>query len=205
MSTYVYMRLLESTPARYDRGIRLLSKGVIDRVYRRMAEQVASPGKRILDIGCGTGGVALACAGRGADVIGIDIHPGMLEVARSKPGAEGVEWVELGAMEIEDRYPEAAFDAVVACLLFSELAPTEQTYVLGVVRSRLKPGGALVVADEMRPRSIWRLPRVVLTYVLTQATTRPVEGLSGRMRDAGFTGIEEEQLGDLTIVSGSAA
>jgi len=215
MSSYAYMKLLESAPERYDRGIRMLSRGTIDRVYRRMAEKVASPGKRILDIGCGTGGVALACADRGADVVGIDRNPAMLEIALSKPvpGAGSVEWIELGAMEIEDRFAEEAFDAAVACLVFSELAATEQSYVLRTVHSRLKPGGVLVVADEVLPktgaRRLWarlrRLPLAVLTYVLTQATTRPVEHLPRLMREAGFAEVDEERVerSGISIVGGA--
>jgi ubiquinone/menaquinone biosynthesis C-methylase UbiE len=204
MSGYVYMKVLESAPGRYDRGIRMLSHGAIDLVYGLIAERVADPGKRVLDIGCGTGGVTLACAARGASVVGIDINAGMLEVARSKLEptlAERVELLELGAMEIEDRFPEESFDAVVSCLAFSELSPDEQSYVLTVARSRLKPGGALIVADETLPRTtlgrLWkrvrRLPSVSLTYLLTQTTTRPVDGLVKRIREAGFARLVEER------------
>jgi demethylmenaquinone methyltransferase/2-methoxy-6-polyprenyl-1,4-benzoquinol methylase len=135
------MRLLESSPARYDRGIHVLSRGKIGRVYERVAELVAARGKSVLDVGCGTGAVALACAARGADVVGIDLNPGMLEIARTKgcPPAGSVEWLELSAMEIEDRFPEDAFDAVASCLTFSELSPEEQSYVLKVLHSRMRP------------------------------------------------------------------
>ena len=84
MSSFVWMKVLESAPERYDRGIRMLSCGRIEAAYERIAALVAAPGKRILDIGCGTGGVSLACAARGAAVTGIDIDAGMLEVARRK-------------------------------------------------------------------------------------------------------------------------
>lgn len=203
MSSYVFMRILESTPQRYDRGLEILTAGRIREVYRFVADSVAAPGKRILDIGCGTGGVSIACAERGAAVVGIDVNTGMLEVARSKPlpiGLGGsVEWLDLGAVEIEDRFGEATFDAVVSCLCFSELAPQEQTYVLKVVRSRLKPGGMLVIADEVLPTTAtgrcWyhlrRLPIVLLTYVLTQTSTRAVQHLVERVREAGFAEIEQ--------------
>lgn len=210
MSSYVFMKFLESAPERYDRGIRLLTLGRIGDVYARVARLAASPGARVLDIGCGTGGLTLACAARGAAVVGIDINAGMLQVARSKPVAGTVEWMELGAVEIEDRFGQAAFDAVVSCLAFSELSPHEQTYVLNVVRSRLKPGGKLVIADEVPPPTaagrFWhrltRWPLALITYVLTQATTRPVSELVTRVRDAGFTAVTETRLwsGDFAIV-----
>ena len=85
MSSFVWMKVLESAPERYDCGIRMLSGGRIAEAYERIAALVAAPGTRILDIGCGTGGVTLACAARGASAIGIDIDAGMLEVARTKP------------------------------------------------------------------------------------------------------------------------
>ncbi len=204
MSTFLYMRLLESSPARYDRGIRMLSRGKIGRVYEHLAERVAARGKRVLDVGCGTGAVALACAARGADVVGIDISPGMLEIAQRKrcPSAGSVEWLELSAMEIEDRFAKDAFDAVTSCITFSELSPEEQSYVLNVVYSRLRPGGTIVIADEVLPRTrvrrLWyrlgRLPVALLTFVLTQTTTRPVQRLAEQLSEAGFVAVEEERL-----------
>ena len=203
MSSYVFMKILESAPRRYDRGLRILTGGRIDEVHRLVARAVAAPGTRILDIGCGTGGLSLACAELGAMVVGIDANAGMLEVACSKSlpaGSSGsVEWVELGAVEIGDRFGEASFDAVVSCLVFSELAPQEQAYVLRVARSRLKPGGKLVIADEALPPTafgrVWyhlrRWPLAVVTYVLTQTTTRPVQHLAERVQEAGFAEVED--------------
>ena len=105
MSSFVWMKVLESAPERYDRGIRMLSGGRIEEAYDRIAKLIAAPGKRILDIGCGTGGVTLACAARGAAVTGIDIDAGMLEVARKKPvpASGSVEFLE--AWRGRDRGP----------------------------------------------------------------------------------------------------
>jgi ubiquinone/menaquinone biosynthesis C-methylase UbiE len=204
MSSFVWMKVLESGPERYDHGVRMLSRGRIDDVYRRIAELAAAPGRHVLDVGCGTGGVALACAARGAVVTGIDANAGMLEVARSKPvpAAGSVEWLELGAAEIVDRVPEQSVDAVVSCLVFSELSPDERRYALRTALSRLKPGGHLVIADEVEPRAptgrLWhrlkRLPVTALTYALTQTTTRPVEDLAALVREAGFEHITEERM-----------
>ncbi len=205
MSSFVWMKVLESTPERYDRGIRLLSRGRIDDVYERIAELAAAPGKRLLDIGCGTGGVSLACAARGARVTGIDIDAGMLEVARGKPGGASVEWLELGVAEIGDRFAPGSLDAVVSCLAFSELSPDEQRYALSMAWSRLVPGGVLAIGDEIATRAwhrVARWPLALATYVMTQTTTRPVADLPERVRAAGFERVEQEQLwsGSFAIV-----
>jgi demethylmenaquinone methyltransferase/2-methoxy-6-polyprenyl-1,4-benzoquinol methylase len=216
MSSYAYMKVLESTPQRYDRGIRILSRGAIDDVYERLAELVAGPGRRVIDVGCGTGNVTLACARHGADVVGIDINAGMLEVARGKSegtdlGEGSIEWVELGALEIEDRFEPDTFAGAVSCLLFSELTADEQDYVLATLRTRVRPGGVVAIADEVAPergaaRAWWRVrraPLVAATWLLTQTTTRPVSGLEERMRAAGYEDVEVDRMaGDFAVVRG---
>lgn len=213
MSSFVWMKFLESAPERYDRGIQLLSRGRIADIYERIADYAASPGKRVLDVGCGTGGVALACAARGAHVVAIDSNAGMLEVARAKPlpydCVGDIKWLELGLAEIEDRFGEAALDAITFCLVFSELSADEQAYALNIARSRLMLGGHLVIADETLPslklQRAWyrlrRFPLVAATYVLTQASTRPIEHLADRIRSAGFGHVEETRLlGDRFVI-----
>lgn len=216
MSSYVYMKVLESTPDRYDRGIRILSRGRIDDVYRRLAELVAAPGARVLDVGCGTGNAAIACAERGAHVVGIDVDNGMLDVARAKSARNGagtgrITWMEVGALEIEDHFEADTFDGAASCLLFSELTADEQTYVLSTLISRVRPGGTVAIADEVAPeglaaRAWWRLRRAPLaaaTWLLAQTSTRPVSGLERRMRDAGFRDLKVERpAGDFVVVSG---
>jgi ubiquinone/menaquinone biosynthesis C-methylase UbiE len=217
VSSYVYMKVLESTPQRYDRGIHMLSGGAIERVYERIAALAAAPGKSVLDVGCGTGNVSLACAARGADVVGIDIDAGMLEVARAKARAGDypgqVELIELGAMEIEDRFEPESFDGVVSCLVFSELSGAEQDYVLATVRTRLRPGGVLVIADEVAPsgraqRAWWRLrraPLVAVTWLVTQTGTHWVRDLDERVRRAGFADVHGERFaGNFGLVRATA-
>jgi demethylmenaquinone methyltransferase/2-methoxy-6-polyprenyl-1,4-benzoquinol methylase len=214
MSSFVWMKILESAPQRYDHGIRMLSFGRIEEAYERIAALAAAPGKRILDIGCGTGGVSLACAARGAVVTGIDIDAGMLEVARNKPvpAAGRVEFLELAAAEIEDRFAEQSLDAVVSCLAMSEMSADEQDYALRVAYSCLVPGGVIVIADETTPEgglsrlAYWlrRLPVLAVTYLLTQTTTRPVHSLMPRVRATGFSEVVEERIwsGSFLIMHG---
>ncbi len=213
MSTFVLMRLLESAPRRYDLGIRLLSLGRIGRVHERMAEQVGD-GERVLDVGCGTGSLALRCAGKAARVTGIDISPQMLDMAREKVEAAGlqdqVELREMSAIDLDEAFPEGSFDVIVSSLVFSELSEDEQGFVLRECHRLLRDGGRLVIADEVVPRSwplrllsrVLRLPLVVLTYILTQTTTRAVAGLEDKVARTGFAihAVETSLLGGLTLV-----
>ena len=57
-------------------------------VYAAIADELRA--RRVLDVGCGTGTFALLLADRGLEVAGVDPAGGLLDVARAKPGANGV-------------------------------------------------------------------------------------------------------------------
>jgi ubiquinone/menaquinone biosynthesis C-methylase UbiE len=206
MSTYVLMRILESAPDRYDLGIRLLTLGSVGRAYDRLVTNIA-PGERVLDIGCGTGALALRAARRGARVKGIDVNAQMLEIAARAVGeaglAERVELCQMGVAEL-DGEESGSYDVVMSGLCLSELSDDELAYTLTQASRVLRPGGRLLVADEVRPsgpfrrlvHGLVRAPLVLLTYLLTQQTTHAVKDLPGRVRRAGFS-IEATHLGAL--------
>ena len=215
--TYVYMKVLESAPRRYDQGMSILTLGRLAKAHQYICNRI-EPGWQVLDIGCGTGSLATLIARRGAQVVGIDISSPMLALASQKLRHAEVENLvtlqEMGAAELDTAFGDAAFDAVVSSLTFSELSDDEVVYTLHHCRRVLKPGGLLMVADEILPHSVgeraltwlFRLPFAVLTFVLTQNTTQPVAALERRIADAGFKVIEVDKylLGTLrTIVAGN--
>jgi ubiquinone/menaquinone biosynthesis C-methylase UbiE len=212
MSTYVYMRILESAPRRYDRGLWLLSLGRITALYEEVADAVVAGMRapRVLEIGCGTGNLTRALLARGATVTAIDINPDMLAVAANKLGSpEGrLTLREMAAVEIADRFPRGDFDAVAATLVLSEMSEEEQAYVLAAARQLLRPAGRLVVADEVQPaRCLARLmhacrrwPLALITYVLTQTTTAAVRNLPERVRAAGLRIVEQRRVGGAGLI-----
>jgi demethylmenaquinone methyltransferase/2-methoxy-6-polyprenyl-1,4-benzoquinol methylase len=195
--SYVYMKVLETAPERYERGMRLLTLGRLQRVYRDIAASLGR-GDRVLDLGCGPGELAVLLARGGCQVTGIDVSPQLLRLAahraREAGVADRVSLREVGAVELDTAFPAASFDAVVSTLVFSELSPDEMVYTLSGCRRILRGEGLLLVADEILPDSLlgrvatllFRLPFVVLAYLFTQNTTRRVSSLRQRLEGAGF-------------------
>jgi ubiquinone/menaquinone biosynthesis C-methylase UbiE len=209
VSTYVWMRILESAPHRYDFGIRLLSLGHIDSVHNQVAELARGP--EALDLGCGTGNLTLRLAARGLRVTGVDLSPEMLGVARRKASAvTQLRWVEAGAVELIDHFQPASFDTIVSVLLFSELSEAEQAEVLRQCRLLLRAGGQLIIADEVHAptfarrtiQSLLRFPLVAITYALTQTSTGAIRGLEEKMAAAHFAVVRRNvnHLGSFVIL-----
>jgi len=195
--TYVFMRVLESAPRRYETGMRILTLGRLARVRRDLAAAVKA-GDRVLEIGCGTGSLAVLLAKKGVSVMAIDINPAMVSQAVQLVREAGVERLvtvrEMGGVELDTALADESFDVVVSALVFSELSYDEIEYTLNECWRILRPDGYLLVADEVLPGSVWgrvggallRLPFAVAAFIFTQTTTHRVAGLEGRIAMAGF-------------------
>jgi malonyl-CoA O-methyltransferase len=109
-------------------------------------------GRRVLDLGCGTGRHALALSRRGAQVVGVDPSEGMLARAAAKPGARKVVWILSKAGE---RLPlrSKRFDAVVSALVLEHVAGLEGFF--REARRVVRPGGELYVS-AMHPAMLLR-------------------------------------------------
>lgn len=99
------------------------------------------PEQRVLDVGCGTGVVAITAARAGAKVIGSDLTPALLERAKehSKLAELDIEWKEADAEALP--FPDASFDVVVSQFghMFAPRAEVAMAELLRV----LKPGGTV--------------------------------------------------------------
>jgi ubiquinone/menaquinone biosynthesis C-methylase UbiE len=110
----------------------------------------AAPGARVLDLGCGTGRLALAIAAAGHKVTGVDPAAASLAAARAKPGADQVTWIEGTSAVLAD----AAFDAAVMTSHVAQFVVTDDEWgrVLADLRRALVPGG-LLTFDTRDPRA----------------------------------------------------
>jgi SAM-dependent methyltransferase len=103
----------------------------------------------VLDAGCGTGRVAIELNRRGRRVVGVDMDPSMLEVARRK--APHVLWVE-GDLADPHLVVDGPFDVVVLAgnvLIF--VAPGTEGAVLANLAGQLAPGGRMIAGYSLSP------------------------------------------------------
>ncbi|GIG40933.1 class I SAM-dependent methyltransferase [Cellulomonas phragmiteti] len=121
--------------------------------------------RRVLDVGCGTGTFALLLAGRGYDVIGVDPAAASLAVARSKPGAARVRWVEgtAGSVRVTDR----DLVTMTANTAQSIADPAGWTDTLHACHRALRPGGHVVLETRRPEDRAWER----WTRTATRATT----------------------------------
>jgi len=104
-------------------------------------------GDRVLDVACGTGVVTRAAAervGPAGHVVGVDLNPGMIAVARSLPAPIGVpiEWIERSALDLQ--LADASVD-VVLCQQGLQFFP-DKAVALQEMRRVLDHGGRLALS-----------------------------------------------------------
>jgi SAM-dependent methyltransferase len=102
------------------------------------------PGEHVLDAATGTGALAILAAKRGADVVGQDLAPVLIDTARERAAEEGVE-VEFEVGDAEEMsFHDAAFDVVTSTcgVMF---APDHEAIAHELARVT-KPGGRLALA-----------------------------------------------------------
>lgn len=197
----------------YDWAVALTMREQAFRTH--LIERAAlAPGMRVLDLGCGTGTltIMMTAAVPGLNVIGLDLDPTILAIARRKAAARGaaVEFVE-GSVVAPPLAP-GSLDRIVTTLVLHHLTNDEKERCLAAARRLLRPGGSLHIADFAKPHHAYsRVAASLFRYF--DGYERTAANLEGRipemMRRAGFTNVVEGEpwttaFGTLGFIAGSA-
>lgn len=164
---------------------------------RRLVEQARiEPGQRVLDLGCGTGTLALLAKTvvPDADVVGIDADAAALQRARIKAAKEGAAVTFILGLAQEAPLPPGSLDRVLSSLMLHHLNPESKAETLRKAWELLRPGGELHVADWSKAHGIWtRLAFFSVQFLDGFTTTNDhVKGLlPAYFREAGFVEVEE--------------
>jgi tRNA (cmo5U34)-methyltransferase len=143
------MRDYHFTPESYLSMMRKAVPGY-DRLQDETLAATGVGAKWVLELGTGTGETARRVLDRhpGAQLVGIDASPGMVEVARVSLPSDRV---ELLVGRLEDPLPEGPFDLVVSALAVHHLEGRGKADLFRRVASRLAPAGRFVLADVVEP------------------------------------------------------
>jgi ubiquinone/menaquinone biosynthesis C-methylase UbiE len=152
----------------YDRFSRYMENGARD-FYERL---LVVPGYRLLDVGCGSGQLALIAAKDGLEATGVDIASNLVERARARAQAEGLrarfEEADAEALPFED----ASFD-VVASLIGAMFAPRPELVAKELLRV-CTPGGTIAMANWTPQGFVGQMFKTVSTFIAPSGMPPPV-------------------------------
>lgn len=152
----------------YDRFSRYLEGGARE-FYERLT---VPPGSRLLDVGCGSGQLALMAAKDGLDVTGVDIASNLIERARARAQAEGLrvrfEEADAEALPFED----ASFDVVVS-LIAAMFAPRPDFVAKELLRV-CTPGGTIAMANWTPQGFVGQMFKAVSKFIAPSGMPAPV-------------------------------
>ncbi len=108
---------------------------------------------RVLDVGCGTGRLALMLAAGGYDVVGVDPAAASLAVARAKPGANRVRWIDGDAMSVTVTDRDIALMTGNTAQAITDSGRWATT--LQAIHGSLRPGGHLAFETRDPSARAW--------------------------------------------------
>jgi len=124
--------------------------GQIARLNAQGAEEFVTrlnlkPGMKVLDVACGTGNQSIPAARTGAQVIGLDIAPNLLEQARQRAQSENlkIEFIEGDAEKLP--YPAGQFEVVLS--MFAAMFAPRPEFVASELKRVCRPGGLIAMGN----------------------------------------------------------
>lgn len=151
-------------------------------------------GQRVLDVGCGTGTLAILAAHDrpSIDIVGIDGDPTVLARARRKAAEAGVRVAFEQAYSTDLPFADHSFDRVLSSLFFHHLPADQKHRTFAEIARVLSPGGRLHVADWGKPTSA-AMRMLALPLQLLDGVEYTADNIAGRlpefMRSAGLANV----------------
>ena len=175
----------------YDFTVNIIALGHAGMLRRMTVDNaLIKPGDAVLDVGCGTGEVALLAKTRAkaGKVYGIDPAPEMIAVARNKAARKELDIdFRVGVIEALP-FPDESVDVVTSSLMMHHLPDELKARGLAEIYRVLKPGGRLLIADFMRPtRSL--ADHLFLAFTRHRGLKNGTEDLQKQLQDTGFSQI----------------
>lgn len=136
---------------------------------------IAAPGgaDACVDLGAGTGFVALALAPLVDSVLAVDISPAMAESLAARATQAGLENVLTEVADLRTlRRPDASADLVVSSYALHHLRDEDKRVLAAEAARWLRPGGRIVIADMMFGRGVTRRDREILRDKVTTLASR---------------------------------
>ena len=170
-------------------------------VQTLIAQAELQPGHVVLDIGCGTGTLAVAIkrAHPGVTVIGVDPDQPALDRAARKASRAGVTIRFERGFADALAYADGTFDRVFSSMMFHHLGRNERSQVLSEVRRVLKPGGRLEFLDLAAGTHSF-FARMLHPPPVTQSRE---DRMLARMREAGL--VNAARMGTQSSIFGPLA
>lgn len=185
--------------ARYDALVWLLTLGRERRFREKLIEHARlEPGETVLDVGCGTGTLAIVAkrrVGASGGVYGIDPSPEMIARAMAKARRAGVE-VDFRTGVVEAlQFPDARFDVVLSTLMMHHLPRAARESCAREMRRVLEPGGrALVVDFGARPSGT----KSFIGHIHRRGHLK-LDAIIGVLTDAGMNVVESGAVGTINL------
>jgi ubiquinone/menaquinone biosynthesis C-methylase UbiE len=187
----------------YDPLTKLLG---VDRARRALLDQAAiRPRDRVLEIGCGPGGLIALIRSSFPEVavFGLDPDPKALARARRKTGRDGAAVQLDQGFSDELPYSDASFDRVFSSFMFHHLGSDEKEKTLREARRVLKPEGSFHLVDLAAPESSAHGFFTHLLHSSERLRDNAESRILGMMRSAGFT--DAKKVGERALLLGRVA